>query len=70
VAELAKLFNVSPPTVYLVLDRHQTRHDPGDTAGGTVEGPDITEGLPADTRPLPDVSKYDELLSSRNAAER
>jgi DNA invertase Pin-like site-specific DNA recombinase len=49
IAEIAELFSVSRPTIYRALQR---------TAPA---GP----ALPADTRPLPDVSAYDALLPSR-----
>ena len=49
IAEIAELFSVSRPTIYRALQR---------TAP-------VGPALPADTRPLPDVSAYDELLPSR-----
>ena len=49
IAEIAELFSVSRPTIYRALQRR------------APAGP----ALPADTRPLPDISAYDELLPSR-----
>lgn len=62
IVELAELFNVSRPTIYRALQRHHDR--PG------AEDPDVTARLPTDTRPPPDVSKYDQLLPSRQQPQR
>jgi DNA invertase Pin-like site-specific DNA recombinase len=55
IAEIAELFSVSRPTIYRVLQRT--------AASGTT-------ALPADTRPLPDMAKYDELLPLRASRAR
>jgi DNA invertase Pin-like site-specific DNA recombinase len=60
VVELAELFNVSRPTIYRALDRHQARHDASNPGTGAAAA--AAAALPADRRPLPDVAKYDELL--------
>lgn len=71
VVELAKLFTVSRPTVYRVLERHQTRHSAAHhSADDTGEIPDLAEGPPAGTRPLPGVGRYDELLPPAKAVAR
>ena len=60
VSSIARLLNVSRSTIYKYVPEIGGR---ADNAGSALEA--ILAALPEDTRPPPDVTKYDDLLPSR-----
>lgn len=58
VSSIARLLNVSRSTIYKYVPELSSHN----TAGGTPELDAVLTALPEDRRPLPDVTKYDDLL--------